>query len=453
MIDDIIDVFLRDDLARQQDRNARRVNIDEFRNDPPGGFLEGHDFRFPVERFARRQRQVRDFRDFDDELLHFALLVVVLGHAAQRGKQGVDRFPGVSRRHEAQNIVHIAELDFQIVMLAQPILGLVSGNAEVTDVNRQLGRIVIVRRLAAQYFVADAVQPGNLVDFLSGVPGKPECMLRELAAVKRQVAAGRVERTQQNIGGRCRGQHADDRLHAVRIDAARAHVQHRALRHGAAELVHAGGGHIGAGLHRGNRQLLMEMNEHAVRFVDKHRNIVFVYEIDDFLQVCADAEIGRIDDDDRFRVRVPVQGAAHRAGRNAVIDAEILVACGRNEDRPRAGENDGGHNRFVHVARHDDFVARRADGKDHRHDGAARSLHREVRIIGAEGVGRQLLGLLDDAGRLVQVVERSYIDQVDRQRIVSDEGAEFRVAAHSFFVSGNVELNGIVLRMLAKGAE
>ncbi|MNC68859.1 hypothetical protein D3C75_1194980 [compost metagenome] len=81
------------------------------------------------------------------------------------------------------------------------------------------------------------------------------------------------------------------------------------------------------------------------------------------------------------------QRLLNRTGGYPVIDPEVLVAYRRQEDRLDAGEDDGGHHRFVNVPRHDDLVPFGAGGHDHGHDRSTRPLNKEKGLICAKGLG------------------------------------------------------------------
>lgn len=414
MIHDVIDVVLGNDFARKQDRNSRRIDINELGDDPAGGFLERNHFRVPVESIPWNEGELGNFRNFDDQFIGRVDVVIRFRQLAESFKQDRNRLLVVARRDQAKDVVHIAQLDFDVEMIAQPVFRFVTGNAQMADMDGQLGRIVVERGFPSEDFVSEAVQAVDFVDAAAGFLRELNRSLRHVVAVDRQIAPGRVQRCQQQVRGRGGRQHADDRLHALRVDVTvfRVQIQHRALRHGAPKLVHACGGHICAGFHRRHRQILMEMDEHAVSFVHEDGHMAAMGQVDDFLQVGANAKVRRIDDEHRFRIRMAVQGALYGFGRDAVVDAQILVAGRGDEYRFGARKNDGRHDRFVNVAGDDDFFSRRAYGQDHRHDGAACPLHAKISIICAEGVGGKLLRFFDNAGRLVQVIQRRNVDQI-----------------------------------------
>ncbi len=66
----------------------------------------------------------------------------------------------------------------------------------------------------------------------------------------------------------------------------------------------------------------------------------------------------------------------------------------------------------MNVPGDDDFIARGAYGQDHRHNGTACPLYAKISMVRAESVGGELLRFFDDAGRLMQIVQRRDVDQI-----------------------------------------
>lgn len=85
----------------------------------------------------------------------------------------------------------------------------------------------------------------------------------------------------------------------------------------------------------------MEMNMDAVRFIYKNWDIPVVCDIDNALQVSGNAEISRIDDQDRFCIRVLIQCLFDSFGRNPVRNPKFGIHFRVDENRDGAGKNDG----------------------------------------------------------------------------------------------------------------
>ncbi len=182
------------------------------------------------------------------------------------------------------------------------------------------------------------------------------------------------------------------------------------------------------------------MGVHPVGFVYQHGDIPAVGDPHDFRQISGDSVIRRIDEKDRFGIRVLPQGAFHVFDVDPVGDAQLLVHHRMDKQGVPAGQDDGGQHPLVYVPRYDNFVAGRTDGKDHGHDRSAGTLDGEKCIIGAEGLRSQLLGLLNGTVGMVQIIQRCDVDQVDGQGALSHEIAKLGIHPLSFFVPGNVEL-------------
>lgn len=68
-------------------------------------------------------------------------------------------------------------------------------------------------------------------------------------------------------------------------------------------------------------------------------------------------------------------------------------------------------------------------------------------MVRTKRVGGEFLRFLDHAGRLMEIVQRGDVDQIDGQGVIADEFAEFFIGAEPLFVPGNVKLNGIAGRV------
>ncbi len=91
------------------------------------------------------------------------------------------------------------------------------------------------------------------------------------------------------------------------------------------------------------------------------------------------------------------------------------------------------------VPGNDDFLVRTDDAHDHRHDGTRRPLDREECLVGAERLGSEALGLGNRRFRMMKVVERGDVDQVDLQGVLADEVTELRVHSFPAFMARDVE--------------
>ena len=69
----------------------------------------------------------------------------------------------------------------------------------------------------------------------------------------------------------------------------------------------------------------MKMGVHPVGFIYQHGNVPAVDDPHDFRQISGDSVISRIDEKDRFGIRVLPQGAFHVFDADPVGDSQLLV--------------------------------------------------------------------------------------------------------------------------------
>ncbi len=102
----------------------------------------------------------------------------------------------------------------------------------------------------------------------------------------------------------------------------------------------------------------------------------------------------------------------------------------------------------MNITRNDDFISGSAYTHHHGHDGAACPLHREECMISAKGFRSQILGFFDHSLRLVQVIQRGNVDQVNGKGIFTDELLEFRIHPCPLLMSGDMELYRVFFTMI-----
>ena len=196
--------------------------------------------------------------------------------------------------------------------------------------------------------------------------------------------------------------------------------------------MHADGGHVGAGVHGGDGQIVVEIKMRAVGFVREDHHAVGVREADDGPEVRADAVVGRVVDEDGFGVGVAADGLLHLFHAHAERDAEGVVHLRVDVDGDGAAENEGVDGAAVDVARHDDLVAA-ADGReDHGLDGRGGAADHEEGVRGVEGFGGKGFGVLDDGDGMAEIVEHLHGVDIDVEAFWAEEVPEFGVAAAAF---------------------
>ena len=198
-------------------------------------------------------------------------------------------------------------------------------------------------------------------------------------------------------------------------------------------------GHVRAGRHRSHGKLLVEIEMGSVRLVRENEHARRVRDLHDLDEVRADAVVGRVVDEDRLGVRMRGDRLLHVLDAHAERDAEALVRARVDVDGDRAADDERVDGAAVHVARQDDLVAGAAAGHDHRLYGGGGAVHHEERVVRAERLGGELLGLLDDGNRVAQVVQGLHGVDIHGHGPCAKIFSELRVPAAAL-VGGNVKV-------------
>ena len=122
-----------------------------------------------------------------------------------------------------------------------------------------------------------------------------------------------------------------------------------------------------------------------------------------------------------------------------MVHVQLFVDLGLHPNREAAAHDQPAHRALVRVARERDLLARIDGGHHHALVAAGRAVDQEVRVLGAERVGGQLLCLDQRPFGLQQVVEPADLGEVDRQHVVADEIAEGAIHPDALLVPGRVE--------------
>ena len=351
----------------------------------------------------------------------------------------VGRFGRRADRVERNHVEEVGQLDLHVVAAAQDLFGFVAGVAEILDRDRDLGRIEIEDAGAAFELFAEAVHARDLVEPQAGLVGDLDRARKQRRTFERHLPARDVERGDQHEVGRGRQEELVDGLETVELDAVPLHVQHRRLRHGAEHLVRRVDAHVGAGLHRRQRQRGVEVEVRAPGLVDEQRDVVLVRDRRDRLEVGRDAVVRRGDDVDRLDVGLALDRRAHRRRGDRVIHVQRLVDLGLHPDGRGAGHDQAAHRALVRVARQRQLVARIERGHHHALVAAGRAVDQEERLLRAEALGGELLRFDQRLFGLQQVVEPADLGEVDRQHVVADEIAEGALHPDALLVPGRVE--------------
>ena len=283
---DIIENVARDALAGGEDRDAGRIAHDELRADAADRLIERHGLLVRVERLLRPRDHLRR----DIFLPHERRLVALIAAADVR-QSGYETFEvalPVADRNIGEQIAEVAELGLNIVVIAQDVVDLDAGEADVERIHRELGRVEIVHGVAVDQLAAVGVVIADLVDLLAGIGREVNDLSENLFSVQRKVFARNIQADHQQIRTRGRLRQVDDLADVFGVHR-RAAQQKARLRERTARLVHGNRSEVSACRHRGDRHILPEVEMRAVRLVREHLHAGRVREPYNFPDVRADA--------------------------------------------------------------------------------------------------------------------------------------------------------------------
>lgn len=120
----------------------------------------------------------------------------------------------------------VAEPHVQVVVLAQPVGGVVSAYSQVRHVDDHVQRIQVVRCLGAEKLLPQDVQAGQRVDVLPHLPGQGERGIEQMVSVLDHLPAPAVQRrVDHHVRAGCH-QHVGTGGQLVRIDEVALPVEH-----------------------------------------------------------------------------------------------------------------------------------------------------------------------------------------------------------------------------------
>ncbi|MNC40723.1 hypothetical protein D3C75_894500 [compost metagenome] len=135
-----------------------------------------------------------DRRRLQHHQLHrLADIVVLLGQLSEGRQKQLHGPHIVARGNEAENVVQIGHFHLDIVVLPQPVLHIKAGQAQLPDMDGQLGGVQIIGGAFPQNLTAEAAQTWDLVDPFPGIVAQADSLIRHSRPVKRQIAPRGVQ--------------------------------------------------------------------------------------------------------------------------------------------------------------------------------------------------------------------------------------------------------------------
>ena len=436
-VENIIDDFLGDALARREDGNPRRIAHDEFRADVPLRFAQRQRFFIRIKRgFGRKHDLRRDVFVGEHPRLVLAVQPLDVG---KRADEPLDILDAVADGDVRQNVADIAEFDLNIVLVAQDIVDLDSRQPDVAGVDGKFGDIEIVDARAVDELLAVGVIASDVVDFVARVLRHFHNLFKGIVPVQCKIAAADIQARHQKIGRARRLHQVDDLAHIIGIHPLIQEEQ-RALREASARFVHGDGRHIRPRLHGADGQFFMKIEMRAVRFVRQNFQPVRMCEFHDGAQVRTYPVISGVVDKDRHRLGVGSDSLFQTGQFHAERNPKPLVDFGIDVHGNGAAQNQAVDDALVHVARQNDFVPFFADGENHAlHRGCRAADHKEG-ILCAERLRGERFRLLDYGGWVAEVVQRLHRVYVQPHAFFAQQGDELGVAPTAL-MAGHVKGN------------
>ena len=114
------------------------------------------------------------------------------------------------------------------------------------------------------------------------------------------------------------------------------------------------------------RQTVAEPQVRTVRFIDEEKPPLVMKMLCDFIELCRNAVISRIDEDSSLCLGMPLYRAHNGRWRNAVRNAETFIHFRRKIDRTGTKQNECTVNRTVCISLHKNGISGRKRCKKHR---------------------------------------------------------------------------------------
>lgn len=262
------------DLAGDEEGDAGGVDGDDLGADQAVALIERSVAVIAEEGLARRhlpRLAERRKADLGNETRLARLAVILLRHVAERIDQTVEIVPPVADADDDQHIERIGHLDLDVVLVVENLRGLIAGEAEIPDGDRQLGDVKIAHRREEGIFHHRFVEAGdarNPIDLASRLGGELDRLVEQFLSLRRHLHPRQIQRRHQNVRGAGALNEAEHLCQRRHVDPRPLRMEHRRLRHPADDLVGALDDQIGPRLDPGDRKVGMEFQMRAVRLVD-----------------------------------------------------------------------------------------------------------------------------------------------------------------------------------------
>ena len=222
-------------------------------------------------------------------------------------------------------------------------------------------------------------------------------------------------------------------------------VQHGALRKAAQRFMCALCTEIRAQRYRTSGTALRKIQMRAVRLVYQQRNTVRMADLCDSPDIAADPVIRRAYQKHRADFRVLFQRLFHRFRTDSPRNVPGFQIFRLHPHGNRPAEHQPHQNRFMRVSGNKYFFPLPDRGKDHRLVAAGRSVDQKPAAVGSEQIRRQRLRLVNNALRLMQIIQAFRLCQIRTKSLAAQKFTGFFICSAVKPVTGNPEISRILL--------
>ena len=215
-----------------------------------------------------------------------------------------------------------------------------SGDAEIGDLDDDAHLVEVEAAASFDVVAVDDLDAGNRFEALARLVGHVDDLGDLRFGLEVHRLAGDVERGQKERTRRSGRKHVQGNSKSRMVDSVALCQKNGTLGERTGSFMDRGGADVGAGVHRRKRQFVGEVELRAMGFIDEYDHVMRMGDFNDLLEFRSPAEVGRIDEEDGFRVRVLFDRPSDRMGGDAVGDAQVVVDVGLHEDRRGARQDE-----------------------------------------------------------------------------------------------------------------
>ena len=179
----------------------------------------------------------------------------------------------------------------------------------------------------------------------------------------------------------------------------------------------------------------MKLEVRSPGFVDVDRDIPGMRDGGDAFEIGCDPAVRGADKDDEFRIGMTLQRCGDLVDRDAKSDVQLWMQPRREVDRDRTAQDQRDEQRFVEVARNNDFVARPNGCQQEGVIAGGRAVEQKEAAVGVPGVGRQRFRGTKGLATEMRVSDSSSQGNVAAEDVLAERVAQFFIGADAELVA------------------